>query len=689
MPRFSTESIRNLCFVGNAGVGKTTLIEALLKTSGAITNAGSVEKGNTVSDFDPQEKMRLHSLNSSVMSVDLVHGGVPLHFNLLDTPGLSDFRGPALAAMAAVETVACVISAQSGLDGAALQLLERAKARGNERLLLVNKIDADGVNIEALMGKLREQLGSECLPLNLPSADCTRVLDCLSASGGSDPLAYSTRAAAHQQIIDQIVEINPAVMEHYLDEGEAKLSFTELHDAFEQCLRESHLLPVVFVSARSGAGLTEFLDILMRWLPNPAEGNPPPFLKGEGDKAIAVHAKADANAHVIAHVFKVVNDPFIGKLSVFRIYQGTVKKDTQLFIGDGRKPIKVNHLYKLFGREHTEIESGIAGDICAVAKIDDLGYDSLMHDSHDEDHWHLLPLAMPRAMFGLSVQPASRGHEQKLSSGLSKLAEEDPSLRIEHHADLNETVLLGLGDLQLRVTLERLKERYQVEVKTAPPRIAYRETITINAEGHHRHKKQTGGAGQFGEVFLRIKPLARGEGFRFVDETHGGSIPYNFLPAVEKGVRTVLEKGAIAGFPLQDMEVAAFDGKHHPVDSKEVAFVTAGKRALLDAISKAKAVVLEPLVTLSVTLPEAAMGDVTAGLANKRARIQGTDSLHAGELSLNALVPLSELKDYQNELKSQTGGLGSYSIDFSHYEAVPAQVQKQLVDAYRPQQEED
>jgi elongation factor G len=243
--------------------------------------------------------------------------------------------------------------------------------------------------------------------------------------------------------------------------------------------------------------------------------------------------------------------------------------------------------------------------------------------------------------------------------------------------------------LQLRVTLERLKERYQVEVKTAPPRIAYRETITINAEGHHRHKKQTGGAGQFGEVFLRIKPLARGEGFRFVDETHGGSIPYNFLPAVEKGVRTVLEKGAIAGFPLQDMEVAAFDGKHHPVDSKEVAFVTAGKRALLDAISKAKAVVLEPLVTLSVTLPEAAMGDVTAGLANKRARIQGTDSLHAGELSLNALVPLSELKDYQNELKSQTGGLGSYSIDFSHYEAVPAQVQKQLVDAYRPQQEED
>ncbi len=393
--------------------------------------------------------------------------------------------------------------------------------------------------------------------------------------------------------------------------------------------------------------------------------------------------------HVIADVFKIVNDPFVGKLSVFRMYQGTVKKDSQLFIDDGKKPFKVGHLFKLKGKDHIEIDQAIPGDIAAIAKVEEIHFDAVLHDSHDEDEIHLKPLEFPQPMFGLAVEPAHKGQEQKLATSLHKLAEEDPCFRYEHNKELNESVVRGLSDLHLKLMLERMKERYGVEVKTRPPRIAYRETVAAKAEGHHRHKKQTGGAGQFGEVFLRIEPLPRGGGFEFEDAIKGGTIPNQFLPAIEKGVRQVLEHGAVAGYQLQDVRVIVYDGKYHPVDSKEVAFVSAGKKAFLDAISKAKPQILEPIVNLSVFVPDSLMGDVTGGLASKRARIGGTDSLRGGELVIKAQVPMAEVTDYQTELKAMTGGKGRYAIEFSHYDAVPAQVQKQLVDAYKPRVEEE
>jgi len=373
---------------------------------------------------------------------------------------------------------------------------------------------------------------------------------------------------------------------------------------------------------------------------------------------------------------------------VFRVYQGTVKKDSQLFVDDGRKPFKVGHLFKLRGKDHVEVDQAIPGDIAAVAKVEELHFDAVLHDSHDEDQIHLAPVDFPRPMFGLAIEAASKGQEQKLAGALHKLAEEDPAFAVETHAELNETVIRGLSDLHLRVMLDRLKERHGVEVKTRPPRIAYRETIGLKAEGHHRHKKQTGGAGQFGEVFLRIEPLPRGGGFEFVDEVKGGTIPGQFLPAVEKGVRQVLSGGAIAGYPLQDLRVVVHDGKHHPVDSKEVAFVAAGKKAFLDAILKAKPQVLEPVVDLEVSAPEAQVGDITGGLSSKRARINGTDSAR-GEVTVKAQVPLSELEGYAAELKSVTAGRGRYALDFSHYEPVPAQVQQKLVEAWKPKHDDD
>lgn len=676
----STESIRNIALVGHAGAGKTTLFEALLQAGGVIQLAGAVEKGNTVSDTDSQEKARVHSIDSCIAHIE----HADCHLNLIDTAGYADFRGATLAALAAVETAAVVVNAINGIEHSTRRLMTHARQRGLARVLVINKIDFDGANLAALVDALREEFGNECLPVNLPAGHGKRVLDCFFHREGTTD--FSSLAEAHQRILDQVVEINENLMGRYLDAGEEALNPQQLHDAFEQCLREGHLVPICFVSARTGAGVKELLELTARLLPNPAEGNPPPFQRGDGTPLVVT---ADPAAHVIADVFKIINDPFVGKLGVFRVWQGTIRRDSQLLIDDGRKPFKVGHLFRLQGKSHVEIEAAIPGDLAAVAKIEDMHFDAVLHDSHDEDLITLAPLAFPSPMYGLALEPRHKGQEQKLSNALARLSEEDPCFRVEHHKDLNETVVRGLSDLHLKVMLERMRERYGVEVETHPPRIAYRETIAGHAEGHHRHKKQTGGAGQFGEVFLRVEPLVRGGGFEFVDEVKGGVIPNQYLPAIEKGVRQAMEHGAIAGFPLQDLRVTVYDGKYHSVDSKEVAFVSAGKKAFIDAVGRAHPVVLEPIVNVEVAIPEHNVGDVTGGLAGKRARILGTDSQRGGELVIKAQAPLAELVDYPTELKSMTGGRGRYSLDLSHYEPVPPAMQKQLCEAWKPRMEED
>ncbi|MBT7950930.1 MAG: elongation factor G, partial [Gammaproteobacteria bacterium] len=343
---------------------------------------------------------------------------------------------------------------------------------------------------------------------------------------------------------------------------------------------------------------------------------------------------------------------------------------------------------KLQGKERMEVEKGIPGDICAVAKIDEMHFDAVLHDSHDEDHIHLRSLELPRPMSGLAIETKSRGDEQKISEALHKLEAEDQSFLVEHNASLNETVIRGLGELHLRIMLEKLKNNYHVEVDTHPPRIAYRESITKNAEGHHRHKKQTGGAGQFGEVYLRIEPLPRGTGFEFVDKIVGGVIPRQFIPAVEKGVKQAYEEGVIAGYPVQDVRVTVHDGKHHAVDSKEVAFISAGKKAFLEAFKQAKPVILEPVVEITVTAQNEFMGDINGDISSKRGRIKDTRAMTGGMTSVRGLVPLSELDNYQSQLKSITGGVGTFSFSFSHYDPVANKIQQQLIQAHSPQTKE-
>ncbi|MCF7994999.1 MAG: elongation factor G, partial [Chromatiaceae bacterium] len=384
----------------------------------------------------------------------------------------------------------------------------------------------------------------------------------------------------------------------------------------------------------------------------------------------------------IAHVFKVINDPFRGKIGIFRVHQGRIVPNSQLFIGDARKPFKVTHLYRVHGSELIEADEGVPGDILAVSRVDDIHFDAVLHDSHDEDHFHLRSIECPVPLFGLAINVAKRGDEQKLNDALHKLESEDPCFHIEHNAAANETVMRGLGEVHLKVLLRRLSEQFHVEVETKPPSIPYRETITAKAEGHHRHKKQTGGAGQFGEVYLRIEPREQGSGFEFADETVGGCIPNQFIPSIEKGVRQVLEEGAVAGYPMDDVRVAVYDGKSHPVDSKDIAFATAGKKAFIEAVLKAKPAILEPVVKIRITAPDHNMGDLAGDLSGRRGRINGSESKSLGRIVIDGEAPLAELEGYESRLKSITGGEGSYSLELSHYAPVPANIQKQLADAY-------
>ncbi len=673
----SLKQIRTVALVGQAGSGKTTLAEALLAKSGAIAAPGSVERGSTVCDYTPLEKQLQHSLKLAVASFE--HRGTKIH--LLDTPGYPDFLGHALPALAAVETAAIVINAQNGLEMMTGRFMQWAAKRGLDRLVIVNKIDA-GADLQGLLERIQQAFGRECLPLNLPAAKASKVSDCFFApSGDAD---FSSVEQAHRRLVDQVVEVDEKLMETYLEKGE--VTPEELHEPLERALREGHLIPVVFTSAKSGAGVGELLEVIVNLLPNPTEGNAPVYFStpAGGGQPTELQALPDPGRHALAHVFKVEIDPYLGRLAVFRVHQGRITPGMQLFVGEGRKPIKPGHLYLLRGKHQTEVSEAIPGDICAIAKVEEIQFDQILHDSAADAHVHARPLELPTSVFGLAVLPRKRGDEQKVSDVLHKIMAEDPCFRLEHNTQANETVMRGLGEVHLKSVLEKMSSQYRLELDTRPPSIPFRETIATRAEGHSRHKKQTGGAGQFGEVFLRVEPLARGAGFEFVDAVKGGAIPNQFIPSVEKGVRNVLESGFVAGFPLQDVRVTVYDGKSHPVDSKDVAFMSAGRKAFLDALGKARPIILEPIVNVEINVPEAKMGDIAGELSGHRGHIKGSDTPRPGVVQISAQAPLSELEQFPARLKSLTAGHGSYSMEFSHYEPAPAQLQQKLVAAHKP-----
>jgi elongation factor G len=684
MNAHSTANIRTIALAGQSGAGKTTLIESLLHRTGAINTSGSVEKGNTVCDYDPLEKTHQHSLKLAVTHFNYKETRI----HLLDTPGFPDFLGQALCALDAVETVAVVINAQNGIEYTAKRMMHWAEARGLCRMIVINKIDGENGNLPDLLKEIQAEFGKECLPINLPAGKGSKVVDCFFNPGGEAD--FSSVEEAHRALVDQVVEVDEDLMARYLEQGE--IAPEELHEPFEAALRDGHLVPVCFVSSRTGAGVDELADIFVKLMPNPLEGNPPLFERwpsnAERKNAEPFRSEPDPSKHVLAHVFKVEMDPYVGKVSVFRVHQGTVTPDTPLLVGESRKPIRIGQLFMLQGKQHVPITQAVPGDICAVAKVEEIAFDSVLHDAPEDDHIHLRPLDFPHAVFGLAIKPRRRGDEHKLSEVLHKLEAEDPSLHVEFDASTHEEVMHGLGELHLKRVIEKMHDQYKLDVDAHTPKVPYRETVTANAEGHHRHKKQTGGAGQFGEVFLRIEPLPRGAGFEFVDEVKGGTIPGQFIPAVEKGVQQVLHTGAIAGYPLQDVRVVVYDGKSHSVDSKEVAFVAAGKKAFLDAIAKARPIVLEPVVNIELNIPESCIGDVSGDLSSRRGQVTGHNPARGGMAQVTGRAPLAELDSYHSRLKSLTAGQGSYTLELSHYEQVPPNVQQNLVSQYKPHAED-
>ncbi|HFQ5564217.1 TPA: elongation factor G [Vibrio vulnificus] len=661
--------IRNIAFVGQSGSGKTTLIEKLLFACDATTHLGSIEKGDTVTDFDDQSIQYQHSIEATPVALSWQKH----RLNIIDTPGLSELLGRSLSVFPAVETSVLVLDPQMPLTQVTDKLFQFAQQQKKCQMIIVNKLDNHGNQLEKLLDEIQDHFGSNCLPINLPSADGNEVVDCFFEPQYQQATLLSSVEAAHETLIDQVVEMDEELMELYLEQG-SELTPAQLHDPFEEALRTGHVVPICFASAQTGAGIELLLRTLAELMPMPNEGNPP--LLQKNGKMIKVNC--DTLEHTVAHVYKISVDPYMGKLAYLRVFQGEINAGSQLYVGESNKAFKVGHLYQLQGKQRTEISRALAGDFCVLAKVDELEFDSIVHDSHDEDDVSLKTLHFPQPMYSLSLKPTKRGDEQKLGEVLNRIVSEDPSLRLEHRARTNETILSGQGEFHLKIALEKMASVYKLEVDTEQPSVEYFETITKPAEGQYRHKKQSGGAGQFGEVHLSVKPLERGAGFQFVNKVVGGAIPTSLIPAVEKGIHQALEEGAISNNPIRDIEVTVHDGKYHSVDSKEIAFVIAGKKAFLDAVKKADPIVLEPIVQLELTIPTNNVGDVTGDLSGNRGLIEGTEPQANNLTLIKGKSPLNELQDYARKLRALTGGEGSFNMSLSHYEPAPPAVQKRV-----------
>ncbi|MFU0841958.1 MAG: Elongation factor G [Burkholderia sp.] len=682
MSNYPTENLRTLALVGHGSCGKTSLIEAMLYRSGMIPELGSIEHGNTMCDNDTLEKQVQHSIRLAVAHVDTALPDLtPVRIHVLDTPGYPDYIGQDLSALDAVKSVCAVIDASKGVELLTRRMMDIAKERGLCRMIVINKFDTPDVDLVALLKDLQAVWGPGVLPINLPADGRTHVIDCFDKDVGNADI-FSVEEV-HRAFIERIVEQDDAMLERYLEEG--SVDPRTLHPLITKALREGHIIPVCFTSAKNLIGIRDFMKVIIRHLPSPAEANDAPFLNADGTPFVT-HPDKDLPA--VAQVFKVVIDPYIGKIGVFRVHQGTISKDTMLYVDDGKKAVRASHPLLLQGKNYSETDFLSPGDIGALAKIDELHYGSVLHADPALAGVHMRPIKFPKPMFGLAIAPARRGDEARMGDVLNKMLAEDPTLEVDHDAVLNETVLRGLTEMHVRSVLDRMMTNFKLAVVTGAPSIPYRETISAAAEGHARHKKQTGGAGQFGEVYLRVEPLPRGAGFEFVSEVKGGAIPTSLIPAVEKGVQEVMKSGYIAGYPLQDLRVTVYDGKSHPVDSKEVAFVAAGRKAFIDALAKAKPTVLEPVVRIEVTAPEQYMGDLTGDLASRRAQITGTDTLSGSLVEITGTVPLAELDGYATRLHALTQGSGSWSMELASYQPVTAERQAQLSSKFHLKEED-
>lgn len=683
MTSYHIPDIRNLALAGHGASGKTSLADALLFTAGATTRKGSVDDGTSVLDVDDEEKRRHFTIDSALGHLDWQ--GKKIH--LVDTPGYPDFIGNAIGGLAAVENVLLAVSGPAGIEVNTRRLFQEARRLGLGRFIVITKMDADNVDYSATLEAIRETFGNQCVPFNVPvgqGPSFSGVIDVIQ-SHESDPTECPLPPTeAYKMVVEQIVEADDELTMRYL-EGEA-IGPEELEKAAHDAIAGGTLIPVLCVCTKKDLGLHDLLDLIAHCGLSPDDVHRV-ATKGEPtDDAEEVEITPAEDGTLVAQVFKTTNDQFMGKMGFLRILSGRITPDTMLVNLRGGKTGKAGHLYVLQGKQLEEVPEAIAGDIIAIAKFEDIHVSDTFSNvggNTGVSQLQVRPIKFPLPMVPRAVEPKAREDESKISQGLAKIADEDPTFTYRRDAQTHELVISGMSELHLEVIQQRLKNRYKLDVNTHIPHVPYLETIGGNAEASHRHKKQSGGRGQFAEVHLRVRPNERGKGFTFVDAVKGGVIPGQYIPAVEKGVREQLERGVISGNTVVDVEVEVFFGKDHPVDSSEQAFKTAAAYAFRKAFDDARPALLEPVVTMEVAVPAEKFGDISADLSTRRGHITGMESLPGNIQSIKADVPLSEVLNYASQLKSMTGGQGSFTMEFRSYEPVPPNVQAQIVDKYK------
>jgi elongation factor G len=703
MAKHQAADIRNVALIGHGAVGKTTLADLLLFKSGAVNRAGSVDDGSSVLDSDEEAKHHKHSITSTV--VHFTHGGK--YANVIDTPGYPDFIGQVIGALRAVETAIVVLSAGAGIEVNTRRTFNLAGQEGLGRMVVVNKCDLDNLDFDRILDSLRETFGNACVPMNLPvglGAKFSGVVSTLEVPATVPAEAVADPKEWNQPMMDAIVEADESLMERYL-EGE-QLKPEEVSAALSKAVAAGTLIPVFFTSSKTGVGVPELMNAIAEYALSPAE-LPRKATNAAGQE---VTLTPDPHGPLVAQVFKTRIDPFVARMSFIRVYSGTLKKDMSIHCARISKAIKVPQLLEMQGHQHAALEEASAGDIAVVVKVEDLAVGDTI--TKDAGTFTMPPLRFPTPMIGLAVEPKSRADQQKISGALQKIAEEDQTFVLSRETQTKELVIRGMSELHLQMMQERVHKRDKVEMVSKPPKIPYRETVAGHAEGFYRHKKQSGGSGQFAEVHFRISPVPHGikpeEFFTkdrfvsmreyhydpalnscFVDRVSGGTVPNNFIPAVEKGVKERMEKGVIAGYQVQDVATELFFGKDHPVDSNETAFRTAGSMCFRNIFREARPVLLEPIVTAEITVPAEKLGDITSDLNGRRGRVEGMDNAPGGFQVIRAKAPLSEMMTYARSLSSMTGGQGSFTLEFSHYDVVPPNEQQKIIAAHKHEEEEE
>ena len=683
----NVESIRNVVLCGHGSAGKTTLADSFLTLTEVVGGSHSVEDGTSICDFDPEEKKHKYSIEAAAIHFE--HGG--FRFNVIDTPGYPDFIGQVIGPMQAVDNAVIVINGHSGIEVNSRRVFKEAGKEGLGRMIVINKMDDETVDYPALIESIREMWGTQCMPLNVPvgsGSDFKGVLSTLNIPSDTSGAVIDPNEF-HEPLIEAIIEADDEMMERYFEGQEPTKE--EVHGLIVHAVKQGSLIPVVCCSAKTGVGVKEVLDTIGLCGLSPVE-----LLRSANNGSGEMNIEPNADGPLVAKVFRTRIDPFVQKLNFIRVFSGTIRRDDSVHASSARKNIKLGPLLEVQGESTSPVDVAGPGDIVAIAKMDDLHTGTVLGDLE------LPEIQFPSPMVSLAVVPKTRGDETRLSGALHKVLEEDPTFHLDRDMQTKELVITGMSELHLNVIQERLIRRDKLEIETKEPRIAFRETIMGTAEGSYRHRKQSGGRGQFGEIHVRIQPLPRDtnieefatkanfhsiknhhydekSNFLWVDSVVGGVIPHNFMPAIGKGFAERVNSGVIAGYPIQDVCIEVHFGKHHPVDSSEAAFKMAAKHVFKKVFEQSKPCLLEPIVHLDITVPESNVGDVYSDMSGRGGRVQGSDPAGGSFTAIHCEVPLREVTTYSRTLSSMTGGMGSYTMEFSHYDTMPANIQQEVI----------